>query len=247
MTRSGVRSSSAPPAGYPNDLKICIYLLHTADGRHTVTLSRRLNFRANEFILQFHLAVLDETCFTTMMHILTRFIALAAGVASLPSVSYADLRNKQQIEGACYPMAAANEALAKMAAFQATWSRVIKSHRHVVIHSESVYENGMIYQRRAPYAPWRGRAYKVVDDARRSNCHQLREEMLDGVNTVVISYTKHHPPYDPRFYRCTVWLEIPEYRNRKSDCVSVGPADVAEVKIRWFYRTDIKPPVAPPD
>ncbi|RWC38337.1 hypothetical protein [Mesorhizobium sp.] len=182
----------------------------------------------------------------TMMSLLTRFAALAVSAACLPSASFADLRNNQQIEDACYPMAAANEALARMPAFQATWDLVIKRpHQRSVIHSESVYDNGVIYQRRAPYQPWRSKPYSIVDNARRSDCHQLREEVLDDVNTVVIFYRKHHLN-DPRFYRCTVWIEIPEYRNRKSDCVSVDSAEVVEVKIRWFYRTDIKPPVIAP-
>lgn len=52
-----------------------------------------------------------------MMSLLTRFTALAASAACLPSASYADLRNNRQIEDACYPVAAANEALARMPAF----------------------------------------------------------------------------------------------------------------------------------
>lgn len=98
-----------------------------------------------------YLAVFDETCFKTTMSLLTRFIALAASAACLPSASYADLRNNQQVEKACYPMAAANEALAKMPAFQATWDAVIKTtNERVVMHTETVSENGIAYQRRAP-------------------------------------------------------------------------------------------------
>ncbi|RWM67873.1 MAG: hypothetical protein EOR82_26135 [Mesorhizobium sp.] len=183
-----------------------------------------------------------------MMSLLTRFTALAVSAACLPSASYADLRNNQQIEDACYPMAAANEALARMPAFQATRDLVIKRpQKRSVTHEEMVFENGIAYQRRAPYAPWRSTPYSIVDNVRRSDCHRLREEVLDGVNTVVIFYRKHNPKFDPRFYRCTIWLEIPEYRNRKSDCVSVGPVEVVEIKIRWSYRTDIKAPVIAPD
>ncbi|MER8862158.1 hypothetical protein NKI19_00340 [Mesorhizobium sp. M0751] len=182
------------------------------------------------------------------MSLLTRLIALAASAAFLPSASYADLRNDQQIEEACYPMAAANEALARMLAFQGTWSLVVKMphKREVRQHEEMIVENGIAYKRRAPYGPWRSTPYSIVDNVRRGDCHRLREEVLDGVNTVVISYRKHNPEYDPRFYRCTIWLEIPEYRNRKSDCVSVDPVQVVEIKIGWSYRTDIKAPVAPP-
>ncbi|RWM15444.1 MAG: hypothetical protein E5X53_16620 [Mesorhizobium sp.] len=102
-------------------------------------------------LLIVYLAVFDETCFKTTMSLLTRFIALAASAACLPSASYADLRNNQQVEKACYPMAAANEALAKMPAFQATWDAVIKTtNERVVMHTETVSENGIAYQRRAP-------------------------------------------------------------------------------------------------
>ncbi|RWE99961.1 MAG: hypothetical protein EOS43_13700 [Mesorhizobium sp.] len=185
----------------------------------------------------------------TMMSLLTRFTALAVSAACLPSASYADLRNNQQIEDACYPIAAANEALARMPTFQTTWNVVIKMfhNKRKVMYEETIFDNGIAYKRSAPSGPWRSTPYSIVDNVRRSDCHRLREEVLDGVNTVVIFYRKHYPEYDPRYYRCTIWVEIPEYRNRKSDCVSVDPVEVVEIKLRWSYRTDIKAPVIAPD
>lgn len=41
-------------------------------------------------------------------------------------------------------------------------------------------------------------------------------------------------------------LRFQNYRNRKSDCVSVDPVEVVKIKIRWSYRTDIKAPVIGP-
>lgn len=64
--------------------------------------------------------------------------------------------------------------------------------RVVVMHRDSVYANGILYERTAPYAPWRVEAYQLVNP-RHSGCHQLREEVLDGVNTVVISYWSTTP------------------------------------------------------
>ncbi|MER9022394.1 hypothetical protein NKI01_07445 [Mesorhizobium sp. M0815] len=128
------------------------------------------------------------------MSLLTRFLVFAAGAACLPSASYAEPRNGPRLEEpACHPLTTANEALAKIPIFQATWDAVIKRDTGVVVmHRDAVYANGMLYERTAPYAPWRGKAHQL-GNPRHSGCHQLREEVLDGVNTVVISYWRHNP------------------------------------------------------
>ncbi|MER8956355.1 hypothetical protein NKH98_27320 [Mesorhizobium sp. M0833] len=84
------------------------------------------------------------------------------------------------------------------------------------------------------------------ESTRHSGCRRLREEVFDGVTTVIIDYWKRNPEFDPRWYRCTVWLEIPDYRNRKMDCRSDYSSEAVEIKIRWCYRTDIKLPAPRP-
>ncbi|MER9133573.1 hypothetical protein [Mesorhizobium sp. M0768] len=181
------------------------------------------------------------------MTLFTRFILLAAGAACLPSAAYAELLNSVRIEEpTCQPITTANEALAKIPIFQTTWDLVSKSDKRVVMHIDSIYSDGTLYQRTAPYASWHGKPDDLVNP-RHSGCHRLREEVLDGVNTVVISYWKHNPDFDPRWYRCNIWLRIPEYRNEKMDCSSVYFSEAVEIKVRWFYRTDIKLPVTRPE
>ncbi|MER8843293.1 hypothetical protein [Mesorhizobium sp. M0768] len=190
--------------------------------------------------------MVEGTCFTPKMSLLTRFLVHATFAACLPSASYAEPRNGPRLEEpACQPITTANEAFVKIPIFQATWDAVIKRDTAVVVmHRESVYANGILYERTAPYAPWRVEALQL-GNPRHSGCHQLREEMLDGVNTVVISYWRHNPDVDPRWYHCTIWIEIPEYRNRKLDCSTVYFSEEAELKRRWFYKTDIKLPAPP--
>jgi len=68
----------------------------------------------------------------------------------------------------------------------------------------------------------------------------MREEIVDGVRTAVIFYTRYNPyGSDARRYKCTAWIEIPDYRNRKMVCESTDFADDIKIKIQWYYRTDI--------
>ncbi|TPI29759.1 hypothetical protein FJW07_30075 [Mesorhizobium sp. B3-1-9] len=96
-------------------------------------------------------------------------------------------------EAGCFPLIRANEVTIKL---QATWDGVINSNPRVVRHSEVLYENGRKYERKAPYERWRGSPYSLNNNRNtdgtpyRSNCRRLREEVLGGVNTVVIAYTK---------------------------------------------------------
>ncbi|MER8408122.1 hypothetical protein NKH16_26205 [Mesorhizobium sp. M1307] len=148
-------------------------------------------------------------------------------------------------------MAAANEALLS---FQATWDGVINGNPRVVMHSEIVYENRVKYERTAPYAPWRAEPYALNINPNtdgtpyHSNCHRLREELVDGVNTVVIAYTKTFSmPNRKQQYRCIGWIQVPQYLSRKMICTSIGLADIVEMKQEWTYRTDIKAPLPAPD
>jgi hypothetical protein len=182
-----------------------------------------------------------------MMCFHTRFIPIVLSALFLSSLSYADQRQHPQSseDPACHPMTAANEHLAKLRAYQTTWDATIRTSGRLVMHRETVQDSGFEYVRSGPYALWR-RQPNVIINPQRSDCHRLHEELLDGVKTLVISYVKHNPDYDARFYRCTLWLESVRsggYRGIKSDCVSILPDETVEIKIHWFYRTDIKPPV----
>lgn len=73
----------------------------------------------SKFSRGFHLAMVDGTCFTPKMSLLTRFLVFAAGAACLPSASYAEPRNGPRLEEpACQPLSRANEALAKIPTFR---------------------------------------------------------------------------------------------------------------------------------
>ncbi|AZO56438.1 MULTISPECIES: hypothetical protein [unclassified Mesorhizobium] len=170
-------------------------------------------------------------------------------VTCLPLASWANLQGEQRVEEPeCKPMTAANDALAKLSAFQATWDTSYSLYgRREKVHGEYFIDNGLEYGRKAPYRPWTVKPSKLVNP-QHLDCHQLREEMLDGSKTVVISYIKYNPGYDPRRYRCTGWIEIPSYRNKKMECVGLTTAGyddpVLDLKLQmhWFYRTDIKAP-----
>ncbi|MER9070663.1 hypothetical protein NKH84_29710 [Mesorhizobium sp. M0902] len=72
--------------------------------------------------------------------------------------------------------------------------------------------------------------------------------MVDGVNTVVIAYTKTFSmPNRKQQYRCIGWTQVPQYLSRKMICTSIGLADIVEMKQEWTYRTDIKAPLPAPD
>lgn len=150
-------------------------------------------------------------------------------------------------EAECYPLARANDATTS---FQATWDGVINSSPRVIKHSEIIYESGVKYERKAPYARWQGSPYALNRNPNadgtpfHSKCRRLREEAFDGVNTVVIAYTKTFSvPGHQQQYRCIGWVQIPQFLSRKMICTSIGLANVVNQRQAWTYRTDIKPPV----
>lgn len=173
-------------------------------------------------------------------------------VSCWPFASVAALGTDQPIEAPeCHPLTAANQALAGLGRFQGTWDQSYELYGHrVVVHGESVIEGGLEYFRMAPYAMW-GVKPSQLGNAQHSDCHQIREEMVDGVRTAVISYIKFHPEKDPRRYKCIAWIEIPNYRNRKLECDSLGatglndPVQDLKLQIRWFYRSDVRAPGRP--
>jgi hypothetical protein len=171
-------------------------------------------------------------------------IAIVVTVSCFVSTSRANLRAEVQVEEqACLPLTAANEALAKLPGFQTVYDAVLKDEtQQVRSHLESVIDHGLQYVRRGPYLAWHVSPAKLVSP-QRSDCHRLREEMLDGVRTAVISYYKHDT-YGTRAWRCTTWVELPTPKNRKMECASVYPPGRVKTSVRWFYRSDIKPPVA---
>jgi hypothetical protein len=172
-----------------------------------------------------------------------RFVVAVVSVACLPSPSFAIQRDVRVEEGECWLMTAANEAFAKVPAFQATWDRSVTTLRHRMLeHTDWVYENGLEYWRMAPYQRWRVKPYELLS-VEHSDCHLMREEIVDGVRTAVISYTRYNPRgSDARRYKCTAWIDIPSYRNRKMACESADFAEDVVLKAHWSYRTDIKRP-----
>lgn len=148
-------------------------------------------------------------------------------------------------------MTEADNALAKLRSFQVTWNVSYTLYgRREKIHAEAFTDSGLQYTRKAPYKLWAVKPSKLINPEH-SDCHRLREEMLDGAKTVVISYVKYYRGYDPRRYKCTGWIEVPNYRNRKMECVGLGvpgpddPVLNLKLEMQWFYRTDIKPPAVP--
>ncbi|TGP50615.1 hypothetical protein EN873_22235 [bacterium M00.F.Ca.ET.230.01.1.1] len=175
------------------------------------------------------------------------FVGAVTGVICLPLASVAAPRDVRIEEGECWLMTAANEALAKMPAFQTTWDQSVTTlRRRMLKHTDSVYDNGLEYWRTAPYQRWSVKPY-ALHNVEHSDCHQMREETVDGVRTAVISYTRYNPRgSDARRYKCTAWIEIPNYRNRKMFCDSDNFADDIKIKIHWFYWPDIEPPTVNP-
>lgn len=147
----------------------------------------------------------------------------------------------------CYPLAHANDATIS---FQATWDGVINGTPRVIKHSEIIYENGVKYERKAPYERWQSSPFALNSNPNadgtpfHSNCRRLRDEVLDGVHTVVIAYTKTFSvPGHQQQYRCIGWVQIPQFLSRKMICTSIGLAEVVDQRQAWTYRTDIKPPI----
>lgn len=179
----------------------------------------------------------------------TVVVQVAAGVVvatCLPLASWANSRDDQQVENAeCHPMTVANQILRTAPGFQSTIDAVVEDEtQRVLTHTDLIYDHGLQYARAAPFAAWRVKPSALVDPPR-SDCHLLREEILDGARMVVISYVRYHPDFGTPQYRCTIWLAFPDYRNTKMECASVYPADRTKLVVRWFYRTDIKPPIVP--
>ena len=182
------------------------------------------------------------------MNIFKRFSALAVCAYFWTLPSHADQRfDPDTEESACNPFTAANAALVAMPAFEATWDAVIvdRNSPRIMLHRDFVYKDGVQYARSAPYMAWHATPTDLAN-AFHMDCHRLREELLDGVKTVVISYTKRALDRDPRWYRCTTWLDVPVYRNRKMQCTSEYSSQTLTTKTRWFYRTDVKTPTPAP-
>jgi hypothetical protein len=185
------------------------------------------------------------------VHASAQFIGAIVALSMLgtlsPSLAYQP--NEKGVEGIdCQPMSKANEALAKLQGFQVTWNASYSLYgQSKTLHVESVVEDGVQYQRRGPYMRWTAKR-AVLANPLHSDCKRLREEIFDGVRTVVTSFIKYQPEYDPRRYKCTGWVEIPRFVNRKMDCymLSTAPGDLVKnlrIEMYWFYRTDIKAPL----
>lgn len=164
-----------------------------------------------------------------------------------PSLAYQ--QNDKGVEGKdCQPMSKANEAMAKLKGLQVTWNASFSVYgQSKTLHVESVVNDGVQYQRRGPYMRWTAKR-AVLENPHHSNCKRLREEILGGVRTVVTSFFKYQPEYDPRRYKCTGWVEIPHFTNKKMECymlstVPEDPVKNLKIEMYWFYRSDIKAPL----
>jgi hypothetical protein len=169
--------------------------------------------------------------------------------APLASKAAQDVRPEPE----CDILKASDEEALRTASLQMTEQIVGSGTRPYFMHREFVFAPGIRYERRQPYARWVSRPHHSadVDDLdttqKKSDCHRLREEKLDGVDAVVVSYKKMLLKPRLQSYRCTIWVESQKYQPLKMVCEGTDRYGPFEWTKRWFYRTDVKAPVVAPN